>query len=355
MFFRGTLHNRDTQQSTPVTIRLQPGMMLIQPEFGPSIEWLLADLQSARKTADGLVILQSGRQFLEVEEPGFAADLERVFPGNRLFRPVVSNRAAGVGCLVGILFVLALLVGAYIWLIPWAVDRAARLVSTDVERQVGEGVYESLTEQYEFDTLQSRRVQTFFDSLGYASRYAIRISVVKEASVNAFALPGGRIVVFDGILRAMDRPEQLAALLGHEMSHVELRHSTRAVFRQLASSLFFSLILGDYGDVSVIVAQEGDRLTELSYSRSLELEADAHGFQLMQQSRIPTRGMRDLLQKLKDGEPSEASEVPHFLSTHPSLEERMQVVEEKIAAAGATAADSVRPALQQMWRHIKGI
>jgi len=353
MFFRGTLHNRDTNQSTPVTVRLQPGMMLIQPELGPSIEWLLADLHSARKTADGLVIVQSGRQFLEVEEPGFAADMERVFPKNRLFRKGTLDKIGVAGCLIALLMVLGLMLAAYFWAVPWVADQAAQKVSRDIERQVGESWYPSLTAQYQPDTVKTRLVQAFYDSLGYAGNYSIRITVVHEPVVNAFAMPGGRIVVFSGILDIMDRPEQLAALLGHEASHVELRHSTRAVFRELANSLFFSLFLGDYGDVSTIVAQQGDQLAGLSYSRSLEIEADAHGFQLMQQSRIPTAGMRDLFQKMKASEPSGASEVPHFLSTHPSLEERVQVVEGKIAAANATAADSVRPALQQIWQSIK--
>lgn len=354
MFFRGTLHNRDTNQSTPVTIRLQPGMLSIQPEFGPSTEWLLADLQSARKTADGLVIVQSGRQFLEVEEPGFAADLERIFPGNRLFRKGALDKIGVVGCLVAILLVLGLMLAVYFWLVPFVVDQAARKVPPDIEQKVGDSWYQALTAEYKPDTAKTRWVQAFYDSLGYAGAYPIRITVVQEPVVNAFALPGGRIVVFDGILRIMDRPEQLAALLGHEASHVELRHSTRAVFRELANSLFFSLFLGDYGDISTIIVQQGDQLAGLSYSRSLELEADARGFQLMQQSRVPTSGMRDLFQKMKDSEAgSGASDAPNFLSTHPSLEERVRVGEEKIAAEGAVA-DSVAPALRRIWAQIKG-
>lgn len=354
MFFRGTLHNRDTNQSTPVTIRLQPGMMCIQPEFGPSHEWLLADLHAARKTADGLVIVQSGRQFLEVEEPGFAADLERIFPENRLFRKGTLDRIGVAGCLLSLLMVLALIFAAYFWGAPWVADLAAQKVPRDIEKQVGDSWYPSLTAQYKPDTAKTQLVQAFYDSLGYTGHYNIRITVVQEPVSNAFALPGGRIVVFDGILDIMDRPEQLAALLGHEASHVELRHSTRTVFRELANSLFFSLLLGDYGDVSTIVAQQGDQLAGLSYSRSLELEADAHGFQLMQQSYVPTTGMRDLFQKMKDSEPSETSDVPNFLSTHPSLDERVRVVEEKIAAQGVTS-DSVSPVLQRIWTQIKGL
>lgn len=355
MFFRGILHNRDANQSAPVTVRLEPGMMVIQPEFGPSTEWLLADLQSARKTADGLVIVQSGRQFLEVEEPGFVADLERIFPGNRLFRQGALDKIGVMGCLTAILLVLGLMLAAYFWLVPFVVDQAARKVPPDVERQVGDSWYEALTAEYKPDTAKTRWVQNFYDSLGYTGHYSIRITVVQEPVVNAFALPGGRIVVFDGILRIMDRPEQLAALLGHEASHVELRHSTRAIFRELANSLFFSLFLGDYADISTIIAQQGDQLAGLSYSRSLELEADAHGFQLMQQSRVPTAGMRDLFQKMKDSEAgSGVSDVPNFLSTHPSLEERVRVVEEKIAAEGTTA-DSVPPVLQRIWRKLKAI
>ena len=354
MFFRGILHDRATNQSTPVAIRLQPGVLVMQPDFGPSIQWLQADLQSGRKTDDGLVILQSGRQFLEVEEPGFMEDLERIFPKNHLFRTSVLDKIGVAGCLLSLALVLVPLLAAYFWLIPFLADRAAKHVSPETEKQVGDSWYQSLTATYKIDTAKTRLVQQFYDSLHYNSNYQMRITVVQEPVVNAFALPGGRIVVFDRIIEIMDAPEQLAALLGHESSHIQLRHSTRAIFRQLANNLFFSFFLGDYGDISGIIARHGDELAGLSYSRGLELEADDNGLKLMQQSQIPVKGMRDLFRKMQSNleEAGQGSDAPNFLSTHPSMGERIKIVEEKIAATGG-GAESVAPALKQIWEAIR--
>ncbi|HNG88956.1 MAG TPA: M48 family metallopeptidase, partial [Saprospiraceae bacterium] len=179
------------------------------------------------------------------------------------------------------------------------------------------------------------------------------VSVARVPEVNAFALPGGRIVVFDGLLKTIDRPEQLAALLAHEASHVEMRHSTRAVFREMANSLFFSLLFGDFGAVSQMVGQQSQYLNQLSYSRRLEMEADAQGIQWMRQSSLPIAGMRDLFQKMKNSAPSAGQpDVPNFLSTHPSLDDRIQRIEGMLGEEKITA-ESIPAAVQQAWQELR--
>jgi beta-barrel assembly-enhancing protease len=160
--------------------------------------------------------------------------------------------------------------------------------------------------------------------------------VLKSPVMNAFAMPGGHIVVYDTLLNAMQKPEELAALLGHEGSHVDLKHSLRSLFRQLGSSLFFSFLFGDYGDISVVVARKADELNGLAYSRDMEMEADKRGADLMQKKEISLEGMRDLFRILKKGEDGHTS-GSDFLSTHPSTDERLKYVEERINSTGHKA------------------
>jgi predicted Zn-dependent protease len=223
--------------------------------------------------------------------------LERSFPKNKLFRQTFFDRIGVAGCLLVVVGILLPLLALYFFVAPKIAESAARRVSPEIEKQIGDAWFHSLTATYKTDTAKTRLVQSFYDSLGYGGDYQMRITVVNEPVVNAFAIPGGYIVVFDSILGIMDAPEQLAALLAHEASHVQLKHSTRSIFRELANSLIFNLILGDYGDLSAVVARHGDQLAGLSYSRSLELEADANGLRLMQSSGIPLRGMPDLFEK----------------------------------------------------------
>ncbi|HRI59596.1 MAG TPA: M48 family metallopeptidase [Saprospiraceae bacterium] len=354
MRYSATIHDRNLHSAAPATVRTEPGVLFIQMENGQILDWTLSDLDSARALDDGSVILQNGKKFLEVRDPGFLTGLERSFPKHRLFRHTFFDRIGMAGCLVAIAGVLAPILVLYFFIVPRVVESAAHKVPPEIEKQIGDTWFQSITATYKTDTALTRLVQQFYDSLGYGSGYDMRITVVHEPVVNAFAMPGGHIVVFDSILGIMDTPEQLAGLLAHEASHIQLRHSTRSIFRELANSLIFSLMLGDYGDLSTIIARHGDQLAGLSYSRSLELEADENGLNMMIEAGIPPRGMPDLFRKMKTvlEEPNGNADVPNFLSTHPSMEERMKIAEIKIDALGAPLF-ILNPALEHIWTELK--
>lgn len=333
--FPANYFDRARGEACAAEVRVQPGFLSVflkKLPAGQTLEWTLADLTSAREHADGSVILQNGRQFLEIHAPGFRAAFERSFPKNRLFRQQgFFDKIGAMGCLAAILLVLLPLLGSYFWVLPGLADRAAGRISPDMERKIGDSWFAALTANQNVDTARTRLVQQFYDSLGFGGDYQIRVTVVNEPVINAYAVPGGQIVVFDSILRLMDAPEQLAGLLAHEVSHVHLKHSTRAIFRELGNSLFFSLLLGDLGEVSGIVAQQADQLAGLSYSRELEFEADDNGLKLLEKSRIPPQGMPTLFRKMEAAlAESGADGPPTFLSTHPSMGERVRVAEEKI-------------------------
>lgn len=353
MRFSATLHDRNLNNFSPVTVRTEPGVLFIEYENGHIIDWTLSDLDSARALDDGSIILQNGKQFLETTDPGFRNGLERSFPRHKLFRHTFFDRIGVMGCLLTLLVVLLPFLALYFFVAPKIAESAANKVPPEVEKQIGDTWFRSLTATYKTDTAKTRLVQQFYDSLGYGGDYEMRITVVQEPVVNAFAVPGGHIVVFDSILGIMDAPEQLAGLLAHEASHIQLKHSTRSIFRELANSLIFNLIFGDYGDMSTIVAQHGDQLAGLSYSRSLELEADANGLELMQTGGIPLRGIPDLFRKMKTALKHENSgEIPNFLSTHPSMEERLKIAESMIRAKGE-ASPEVREGLNKIWLEIQ--
>lgn len=354
MRFAATLHDRHLNSASPATVRTEPGVLFIQLENGHILDWTLSDLDSARALDDGSVILQNGKRFLEVTDPAFRAGLERSFPKNKLFRHTFFDRIGVAGCLIAIAGILVPLLVLYFFVAPIVAESAAKKVSPETEKQIGDTWLRSLTATYETDTALTRLVQQFYDSLGYGGDYQMRITVVNEPVVNAFAVPGGYIVVFDSILGIMDAPEQLAGLLAHEASHIQLKHSTRSIFRELANSLIFSLILGDYGDLSTIIARHGDQLAGLSYSRSLELEADDNGIQLMSDNGIPPQGMPDLFRKMKTTleQGNGNSDIPDFLSTHPSMEERLKTAEEKIKAKRDAPTD-VKENLKQIWYDIQ--
>ena len=152
--------------------------------------------------------------------------------------------------------------------------------------------------------------------------HTLTYHVAESPEINAFALPGGHIVVFTGLLDRIEEPDALAALLAHESTHVEERHSTRMMVRNLSGYLFLSLLVGDVNSVVAVVADNANNIRNMGYGRGLETEADTIGQRRMVECGMDPEGMVRLLELLE----SEAHDVPEalsFLSSHPLTVERI--------------------------------
>jgi beta-barrel assembly-enhancing protease len=238
-----------------------------------------------------------------------------------------------------ILVILAMLItviaAAYFFFVPWLGEKVAMKFSKEKEIALGDQMYNSLISGAKVDIHKTEAVNAFYKALHYGIDYPIQITVVESDEVNAFAVPGGHIVVYDAILDGMKTPEELAALLGHEASHVALRHSLRNIFRSLARKMFLLMVIGGDAGIAGYIADRADDLKGLEYSRSLETEADDNGIQLMRKSGINPVGMLRLMELLqKEGTGKEPSAL---LSTHPVFESRIKNINRNLAAGGEGA------------------
>jgi predicted Zn-dependent protease len=253
--------------------------------------------------------------------------------------------AARSGPALFFLAVIALLVGGYVWVLPWASERLALLMPRSLDVQLGDAMFEGMSASLNEDTERSAILQRFGDQLNVAPHFKPTFHYVNDDQVNAFAMPGGHIVVFSGIAEKMTTPGQLAALLAHEGTHVEERHSTRMIMRSMGSYVFLSLLLGDLSGVAGVIAQNADNIRGLGYSRSLESEADGVGQERMKASGVDPAGMVNLLELL-DKEAQDMPEELSFLSSHPLTTERMDKARAKAAELGPVAqVDSTQAAL----------
>jgi predicted Zn-dependent protease len=157
-----------------------------------------------------------------------------------------------------------------------------------------------------------------------ATAYNVRITVVSSDIVNAFALPGGNIVVYTGLLKELKTYPELAALLSHEFTHVNNKHSTKSIFRQLGSRIFLSLLFGKFGSVTSVMIDQADKFKSLKYSRGLEKEADIEGLAILKERKIDPEGFVALFKHLKDSAP--ASALPEFLGSHPDIDSRVDYI-----------------------------
>lgn len=225
---------------------------------------------------------------------------------------------------------IAFCLAVYFWVLPFVAERSVGLLPTTVDTRLGEAMYGGMSAGMEVDTARSAALQRFGDRLTVAPTFAPRYHVMEDAQVNAFALPGGHIVVYTGLLDRMTEAEQLAALLAHEGTHVEARHSTRSIARDLSGTMFLAVVLGDATGLVGAAAAKADELRGLQYSRRLEADADSIGMERLVADSVDPRGVVRLLELLQE-EAGDAPEQLGFLSSHPLTAER-------IAAAEAQAA-----------------
>jgi predicted Zn-dependent protease len=180
-------------------------------------------------------------------------------------------------------------------------------------------------------------VQRMGERLTVGSRHTYRWLVVDNPEVNAFAAPGGVVVVYSGLLQATDRAEEAAGVIAHEVAHAELRHGLQGMVKSLGVRAVVSVVLGDWS--GVVVQQGIASLLEMKFSREAEMKADAEGLRRMVSARIDPSAMAAFMVKLAATE--KGATPPAFLSTHPASKDRADTL--KLAAAAHSGPWTVLP------------
>lgn len=244
---------------------------------------------------------------------------------------------------LGIIGVLVLL---YLLIVPWLSEKMASRVSVKTEQQLGDAVYDAMGYTALEDKEATMLLNDFFTTMKVPTSYNIRISVVNESVVNAFALPGGRIVVYSALLKQISTYPELAALLSHEFTHVNNKHSTKSIFRRLGSKVFLNMLFGRLGSVTSVLINHADDLKSLRYSRGLEKEADLDGLQLLKQRKIDPRGFTDLFEHLKAAAPGDV--MPEFLASHPDVDKRIAYVQEQAKGAPVEENEQLKAIFEKL-------
>ncbi len=263
-------------------------------------------------------------QTIEVDGADFSKALLAFYPKADLVDQKfswISSASTKSFLALALVFVL-IVVGAYLFLLPKMANYIAGKTPISYEVKLGETLKENLLDEYTVSSDFSNALNDFASEIDFKSQYNIHFNGVEHSTINAFALPGGEIVIFDAIVQKMTHYEQLAALMAHEVAHVEERHSLKGLFRNIAGYAFVSFLVGDVNAILSVLAENAQSLHNLSFSRKLEESADAYGYEVLNQNRISTQGFIDLFKMLK--EESEHTLDLSFLSTHPLPDERIE-------------------------------
>ncbi len=201
----------------------------------------------------------------------------------------------------------------------WAADK----VSLEHEIQLGNMAYKQMEPRLNLlpeDALADDVVERIGVRLTAGSHYPYHFHVVRDPAVNAFALPGGHVVVNTGLLEAAESADEVAGVLAHEASHVEYRHTLRNLIHNLGLRAVMAVALGDFAGGTW--GGMADQLATLSYSRDLEREADLEGLKFLRKAGLPAEGMARFFEKMaaQDGATVE------LLSSHPASKERLEAL-----------------------------
>lgn len=164
-----------------------------------------------------------------------------------------------------------------------------------------------------------------------ADRRNVKFHIVTDPMPNAFALPGGNVVVNTGLLKLADQPEELLGVLAHELGHFTKRHAIRRIVAAAGPMVIFGVFLhGGNGAGNMLGAGAGLMIFE-GFSQEYETEADVTGWSYLVAANIDPRGMIRSLQKLEasEGNPGLHKVVPQAFQSHPATEERIARLEGK--------------------------
>ena len=176
----------------------------------------------------------------------------------------------------------------------------------------------------------AKAVETFYKNNGYESElanYAWEFNLVVDKSVNAFAMPGGKIVIYSGLLPVTQTEDALAVVVGHEIAHVIAQHSTERMSQQVALQYGGAIAGGLLGN-SQAMQQLGSTVfglgaqygVMLPYARKQEYEADEIGLIVMAMAGYDPRTAVPFWTRMAE---SGGASVPEFLSTHPTDSKRI--------------------------------
>lgn len=165
--------------------------------------------------------------------------------------------------------------------------------------------------------------------VAYRTEFVWDVTILEGDDVlNAFATPGGYIYVYTGLIKFLENSDDLAGVLGHEIAHADLRHTSRNLQKSYGVQILLSVILGnDAGSLSTIAGQIAGTVAGLSFSRDFESEADARAVEYNANTIYACDGVKNFFQKLQDS--GAAGGTPEFLSTHPSPENRIADINAK--------------------------
>lgn len=297
--------------------------------------WPLAEIHVDALQDGGLAHLECAADpgaVLALEDPLFVRDVVAA-GARRSGLPQGARRVViGAGSAAGVLGILA----AIYFTSPLWSAAIARRIPRDVERRLSPEV-ERLLEGHVCESSPSRQaLDRLVLRLDPGGEVAADVRIVNLSEPNAFALPGGLVLVTRGLIDEASGPDEIAGVVAHELAHVSHRHVLAQLVRNAALGAVWAATIGDYSGMLVLDPDTLYQLASLRYSRRAEAEADATGLEMLARAGVSHGGLVSFFER----HGSEAGDAMAWLGTHPATGERLERLRARAEPQGA------RPSLE---------
>lgn len=213
--------------------------------------------------------------------------------------------------------------------VPPIAKNIAFSLPENIEQSIGDRVIESLKKQEMFlssDLTEQRResVRSNLDTL--IRKYDIQLHFFSIPAIgpNAFALPGGHVVINDQLIELAHNSNEILAVFAHEVGHISHKHSMRTLLGSSLLAMTIFTVTGDINSFGGLLVALPTYLMESSYSRNMEAEADQFATKWLQNNNISAQHLVRILTRMTDEH--DGPEAPDFLSSHPGLEQRAAAI-----------------------------
>lgn len=326
-----------------VELQAMPGRLMLRGEdFARDEPLPTLKISSKVGSSPRMVYFSDGAHCEVADHAGFESLLSGM--GARPVSTLSRMEASWPYALVAVMLFLAFLAGSYYWGLPVAANAAARKIPYRIAHEIDTHVLKALDGGMllpsKLSAARQKALTKEFENLHMPSDLPPHTLLFRNSPAigpNAFALPGGTIVMTDQLVKLAGNDQELLAVLGHEMGHVAGRHPLRNMLQSSVVALAMSWYLGD---VSNLLAAPPTLLLQTHYSRGFETDADSFAVNLMRDNHIPPTRLADILEKLeavhlkreqarhhgKVENDSGGMHISDYFATHPATDERIRAI-----------------------------
>jgi hypothetical protein len=299
----------------------------------PLASWGIASA-TLDELQEGVAFVHSSEQrfaVLSVRDPELLSELRaRARQAQRL--PGGQNRRAyAAACLA----LITMLGGGFYWSVPHLSRWIAQRVPVEYERELGAAMLPVLASRYCDSAEALAALSALKTRLDPSDQVSAELHIIDANMVNAFALPGGIVVLTKGLLEKAESADEVAGVLAHELEHVRQRHVLSHMLRSSLLSAAWSVAVGDYAGLMLLDPTTAFEIANLRHSRDDEAQADSGAMLRLDSASVSRQGLVDFFERIR----ADTEMLPEWLSSHPASERRAR----ELGARSPSA--ETRPAL----------